>query len=211
MLRSLVGSEMCIRDRYNTRGSHEISLTVTSDNGCESTLTQILNIDIPFLKAGNDTIMLRGGAITFNVNASGTNLKYKWSPSVGLDRDDIKNPIASPTEDTRYTLTITSDEGCVLSDDILVRVIDKPVIRNTFTPNGDGVNDVWEIDYLGSYPEVRVDIFNRFGVKVHNSIGYLSPWNGMFNGTELPVGTYYYVIDPKLGLPVYTGWVTILR
>ncbi|MEJ7779082.1 MAG: PKD domain-containing protein [Daejeonella sp.] len=197
--------------QYTTRGSHEISLTVTSDNGCESTLNQILDINIPFLNAGNDTIMLRGGAISFNVNASGTNLKYKWSPSVGLDRDDIKNPIASPTEDTQYTLTISSEEGCVLSDDIVVRVVDKPVIRNTFTPNGDGVNDVWEIDYLESYPEVRVDIFNRFGVKVHNSIGYLTPWNGMFNGSELPVGTYYYVIDPKSGLPVYTGWVTVLR
>jgi gliding motility-associated-like protein len=143
--------------------------------------------------------MIRGGAVTFKVNASGTNLRYKWSPSVGLDRDDVKNPVASPAEDTRYILTITSEEGCVLNDDILVRVVDKPVIRNTFTPNGDGVNDEWEIKYLDSYPEVRVDIFNRFGVKVYASIGYKTPWNGTQN------------IDPKLGMPAYTGWVTILR
>jgi gliding motility-associated-like protein len=197
--------------QYNSRGTFQISLTVSSDSGCEKTLTQVLNISTPFLNAGNDTIMLKGGAISFNVNATGTNLKYKWSPSVGLDRDDIKNPIASPTEDTRYTLTITSDEGCSLTDDVFVKIVEVPVIRNTFTPNGDGVNDSWQIDYLDSYPGVSVNIFNRFGVKVYTSIGYLKPFNGTFNGAELPVGTYYYVIDPRLGLPIYKGWVTILR
>jgi gliding motility-associated-like protein len=89
--------------------------------------------------------------------------------------------------------------------------VDKPIIPNTFTPNGDGVNDAWEIQYLESYPEVRVDIFNRFGVRVYASIGYNKPWNGTLNGSDLPVGTYYYVIDPKLGIPPYSGWVTILR
>ena len=197
--------------QYTSGGTFQISLTVSSDSGCEKTLTQVLNISTPFLNAGNDTIILKGGAISFNVNATGTNLKYKWSPSVGLNRDDIKNPIASPTEDTRYTLTITSEEGCILADDIFVKVVEVPVIRNTFTPNGDGVNDIWQIEYLDSYPEVSVNIFNRFGVKIYTSIGYLNPFNGTFNGAELPVGTYYYVIDPKLGFPVYKGWVTILR
>lgn len=197
--------------KYMTGGNFQVSLTVTSDSGCENTLTQTANVTTPFLEAGEDVVMIRNGSVTFNVNATGTNLQYKWSPSIGLDRDDIKNPVASPTEDTRYTLTITSEEGCVISDDIVVKIVDKPIIRNTFTPNGDGVNDVWEIEYLDSYPEVRVDIFNRFGVRIYASIGYTKPWTGTLNGSDLPVGTYYYVIDPKLGIPAYTGWVTILR
>lgn len=197
--------------KYLIGGNYEVSLTVTNNAGCESTFTQTANVSTPFLEAGKDIIMLRGGSVKFNIEARGTNLQYKWSPSIGLDRDDVKNPVASPTEDTRYTLTITSEEGCIVSDDILVKIVDKPIIPNTFTPNGDGVNDAWVIEYLENYPEVRVDIFNRFGVRVYASIGYIKPWSGTFNGSELPVGTYYYVIDPKLGLPAYSGWVTILR
>ncbi len=196
---------------YAKPGNYQVSLTVTSNTGCESMITQTANVTTPFLEAGPDIVMIRGGSVTFNVNATGTNLQYKWSPSTGLDRDNIKNPVASPTEDTRYTLTITSEEGCVVSDEILIKIVDKPIIPNTFTPNGDGVNDVWEIEYLDSYPEVRVDIFNRFGVRVYASIGYTTPWNGTLNGSDLPVGTYYYVIDPKLGIPAYAGWVTILK
>lgn len=196
---------------YAKGGNYQVILTVSSNTGCESTLTQTANVSTPFLEAGQDLIMIRGGAVTFNINATGTNLQYKWSPAIGLDRDDVKNPVASPPEDTRYTVTITSEEGCVVSDDIFVKIVDKPIIPNTFTPNGDGVNDVWVIEYLDSYPEVRVDIFNRFGVRVYASIGYTKPWNGTLNGSDLPVGTYYYVIDPKLGIPAYAGWVTILK
>ncbi len=86
-----------------------------------------------------------------------------------------------------------------------------PFIPNTFTPNGDGVNDAWKIEYLDSYPGVIVNIYNRFGIKVFGSIGYLKLWDANLNGQLLPVGTYYYVIDPKIGLPVFKGWVTVIR
>lgn len=197
--------------KYAAGGNFEVSLTVTSNTGCEHTFIRTANVTTPSLELGQDIVMIRGGAVAFSINATGTNLKYKWSPSIGLDRDDVRNPVASPIEDTRYTLTVTSEEGCILTDDILIKLVDKPIIRNTFTPNGDAVNDVWEIEYLESYPEVRVDVFNRFGVRVYASIGYTTPWDGTMKGSNLPVGTYYYVIDPKLGIPVYTGWVTILR
>lgn len=197
--------------KYTATGSYTVSLKVTNELGCDHTVNRQLNITTPFLNAGLDTIILRGGQVKFNVKATGTNLKYKWSPSVGLDRDDIQNPLASPTEDTRYSVTVTADGGCVLQDDILVKVLEKPMIPNTFTPNGDGVNDVWKIKYLESYPNVSVNIFNRYGVRLFVSIGYLEPWNGMFNGQAVPVGTYYYVIDPKIALPVFKGWIAVIR
>lgn len=198
--------------RYNAGGIYQVSLKVTSETGCESIIaSQEFAMSAPFLEAGPDAIILKGGSLPFNIQASGTNLTYKWSPSTGLDRDDIKNPLASPTEDRKYTITITSEEGCVLTDEVFIRVVEKPVIPNTFTPNGDGINDIWEIKYLDTYPDVTVNIFNRYGVKIYNSIGYIQPWNGIFNGQGLPVGTYYYIIDPKIALPLFSGWVTILR
>ncbi|HQS51519.1 MAG: hypothetical protein B7X75_03810, partial [Sphingobacteriales bacterium 39-40-5] len=200
-----------ISHQYTSGGQFMVSLKVTNEFGCENVLTRELNITTPFLEAGKDTIVLRGGSVRFNIQATGTNLRYKWTPSIGLDRDDVRNPVASPTSDTRYSVTISSDEGCILQDDLLVKVLEMPIIPNTFTPNGDGINEVWKIEYLDSYPGVSVNIYNRFGIKVFGSIGYLKAWDGNLNGQLLPVGTYYYVIDPKIGLPVFKGWVTVIR
>ncbi|MDP3467220.1 MAG: PKD domain-containing protein [Daejeonella sp.] len=200
-----------ITHQYTSGGQFMVSLKVTNELGCENVLSRELNLTTPFLEAGQDTFILRGGSVRFNVQATGTNLKYKWTPSIGLDRDDIKNPTASPTSDMQYFVTVSSDEGCILEDNIQVKVLEMPVIPNTFTPNGDGINDVWNIEYLDSYPGVSVTIFNRFGIKVFGSIGYLKAWDGILNGQVLPVGTYYYVIDPKIGIPVFKGWVTVIR
>jgi len=84
-------------------------------------------------------------------------------------------------------------------------------IPNTFTPNGDGINDTWEIKYLDYYPKSTVNIFNRWGQKVFSSIGYPIPWDGTYKGTVLPSGTYYYIIDPKDGQAVFSGWLAIIK
>ena len=200
-----------VTHQYTSGGQFKVSLKVINEFGCENILSRELSVTTPFLEAGRDTLVLRGGSVSFNIQATGTNLRYKWTPSTGLNRDDVRNPIATPVNDTRYTVTISSDEGCVLQDNIQVRVLEMPFIPNAFTPNGDGVNDVWKIEYLDSYPGVNVNVYNRFGIKVFGSIGYLKPWDGSLNGQILPVGTYYYVINPKIGLPVFKGWVALIR
>ena len=86
-----------------------------------------------------------------------------------------------------------------------------PQVPNTFTPNGDGVNDTWNVKYLVDYPGATVDIFNRYGVKLYQIVNYVSPWDGTKNGTELPVGTYYYVINPRNERKPIYGSVTIIR
>ena len=86
-----------------------------------------------------------------------------------------------------------------------------PVIPNTFTPNGDGINDFWDIKYLNSYPGNTVNIFDRYGRKVYTSNGYNIPWDGTYSGAPLPTGVYYYIIDPKNGRKAIAGYVTIIR
>jgi gliding motility-associated-like protein len=82
-------------------------------------------------------------------------------------------------------------------------------IPNTFTPNGDGVNDKWLITGLDSDPKSKMNVFNRYGAVVFSSVGYAKPWDGTMNGKELPVGVYYYTIyfDGKK----YSGNITLLR
>lgn len=90
-------------------------------------------------------------------------------------------------------------------------VLKYPVIPNTFTPNGDGINDTWDIQYLSEYPNNTVDIYDRYGQKVFSSIGYGVPWDGKYKGAYLPQGTYYYIINPKNGRKILSGSVTIVR
>ena len=90
-------------------------------------------------------------------------------------------------------------------------VLKAPVVPNTFTPNNDGTNDRWEIKYLDTYPNCSIEIYNRYGEKLYSSIGYPLPWDGTYKGAALPVGTYYYIINPKNGRKVITGSVTIIR
>jgi gliding motility-associated-like protein len=85
------------------------------------------------------------------------------------------------------------------------------VVPNTFTPNGDGINDTWVIRYLTSYSKCIIEIFTRNGNKVFSSVGYAVPWDGKYKSSDLPVGVYYYVIVLNNNLKPVTGYLTILK
>ena len=73
------------------------------------------------------------------------------------------------------------------------------------------MHDTWVIPYLDSYPGCTVEIVNRYGYLIYRSIGYPTPWDGKVNGRDVPMGTYYYVIDPKNGRKKKAGYVDIIR
>ena len=85
------------------------------------------------------------------------------------------------------------------------------VFPEGITPNGDGLNDNWVIRLISEFPRARVMIFNRWGQKVFESVGYSDSWDGTQNGRDLPVGTYYYVIDLANEDKVFKGTLTIIR
>lgn len=84
-------------------------------------------------------------------------------------------------------------------------------IPNAFSPNGDGQNDTWDIKNIQNYPNNTVNVYNRYGERLFSSIGYDTAWDGRYNGINLPLGTYYYIINPKNGSNVISGYVTIIR
>ncbi len=141
----------------------------------------------------------------------GTNLTYQWTPPTYLNNDVDSTPITTPLADIRYRLFLTGIGGCTVSDTIFIKVLFAPIAPNAFSPNGDGINDRWRIKYLESYPGATVEVFNRYGQSVFSSEGYDVDWDGSVNGKALPIGTYYYVINPKNGRKIVTGSVTIIR
>jgi len=85
------------------------------------------------------------------------------------------------------------------------------IIPNTFTPNGDGINDTWDIQKINDYPNCTVQVFSRYGQIVFQSTGYGIPWDGDYKGSPVPVGTYYYLINLNAGVPLLSGFVAVIR
>ena len=193
-------------------GTFAVQYIFTSANTCADTISQNITVNpLPTVNAGAGIVVLEGGNATLKAIASGDSLTYLWSPATGLSSATVLNPVVTPLADITYTLTVTSSAGCSASGQISVSVLKAPVVPNTFTPNGDGVNDTWNIKYLNTYPDCAVEVFNRYGSKVYSSIGYPVAWDGRYNGADLPVSTYYYIINPKHGRKVISGSVTIIR
>lgn len=193
-------------------GLHQITYTFLADNGCSDTKTSNVTVfPTPDADAGADVVILEGGEATLNARAEGNNLSYKWTPATGLSRDDILNPVVSPADDTMYTLAVKSGEGCSLTTQVFVKVLKKLSVPNAFSPNGDGINDEWNVKYLNTYPNATVIILNRYGEKVYSGGSQAKGWDGRYSGTDAPAGTYYYLIDPRNGRRVTSGAITLIR
>ena len=193
-------------------GTFAISYIYGANNACTDTITKNITVNpAPTAYAGADTTVLEGGSATLHATAKGDSLTYSWLPALYLNSNTLLDPTVTPLTDMTYTLTVTTAKGCSVTSSLKVTVLKSPVIPNTFTPNGDGVNDTWVIKYLESYSGATVDVFNRYGQKVYASIGYPVPWDGRSNNKDLPAGVYYYLINPMHGRKAFSGWVTIIR
>lgn len=195
-------------------GPHTITYHYKLDgNNCADTINQTAVVGVkPTVSAGPSQVILKGGQVTLQGSATGgVNLLYAWSPIASLDDYTILNPVASPATDTYYTLKATNADGCFDTSGTLVKVLQFPVVPNAFSPNNDGINDTWQISYISSYPDCKVQVFNRYGQLVFASTGYTKPWDGLYHGDPAPVGTYYYIIS-SAHLPVpLSGSITLLR
>lgn len=194
-------------------GPFNIKYVSISDKGCKDSLIQTIVVSqTPVLELGPNKVVLENGQITLTPQtAQGNNLQYLWSPPTYLNSNTDAEPISTPKTDITYQLKLTGDGNCSATDSITIKVLLAPLIPNAFSPNGDGINDTWKIQYLESYPGATIDVFNRYGQKVFSSLGYQTEWNGNYNGRPLPVGVYYYIINPKNGRPIFSGSVTIIK
>lgn len=194
-------------------GTHTIKYKLTSGADCIDEYSQDIKVmPLPEINAGPDLVVLVAGKEKqFNAKASGFALEYKWTPAAGLSRDDILNPMVKPDQDTEYTLSVKSGDGCVVTDRVKVKVLDDITIPNAFSPNGDGINDLWNLENIDSYPGATVEVFNRYGERVFSSQGYERPFDGTFSGKALPVGAYYYLIRPNNGRKEKSGALTLIR
>ncbi len=196
-----------------TRGNVRFYLASTGNGNCAvvSDTVQYTIQPIPYVNAGNDLIIFENETIRLSPVVSGTGLKFLWTPSLNLSSDTAQNPLLTGKNNQTFTIRVTGTASCSVEDQVNVKVLKPFPIPNIFTPNGDGVHDVWQIPELANYPGASVDIFTRSGMKIFSSVGYQQPWDGTFNGKPVPVATYYYIIKANFRNISFSGSITIVR
>jgi gliding motility-associated-like protein len=197
------------------RDGQVVTLVVTTPSAC-GTLTAtsnpvratiIQNVDV---EAGPDKTIVEGDAVELEGTANGT-YPVIWTPTQTLTFPvNQLRPLAAPTVTTTYTLSAKVGD-CTDESKVTVTVLPRVRIPSAFSPNGDGLDDTWEIDRIAEYPNSRVIIFNRWGNKLFETTGYRrgNEWDGTIKGQPAPLGTYYYVITLGNGKS-YTGPLTIV-
>ncbi|HXL55082.1 MAG TPA: gliding motility-associated C-terminal domain-containing protein [Chitinophagaceae bacterium] len=185
-------------------------------NDYDCTDTAYVNVNVwkkPRANAGSDKRTRAGIPVTLEGTVSGTDIRYFWTPTFNIDNANSLRPLVNAPQSAYYTLHTESNRGCgAATDEVFIKVYDKILIPNAFSPNGDGINDVWNIEPLDLFGDADLQVYNRYGQLVFRNIGYIKPWDGTRNGTPMPVGTYYYILDLKIkNEKPLTGRITILR
>lgn len=197
---------------YDLRPGYVYELSVMEDGRCTKDYDVPIEITEPeALSFGFQTKLpncpdCANGSIQV-VEAAGGTLPYTYLWNT-MDYGAALTNIQAGT----YQVTLTDANNCTLTQSVLLEVGFR--IPDAFTPNGDGVNDRWEIRVLRMYPACQVQVYDRLGVKVFeelNDYGNKVAWDGTFLGEPLPSGTYYYIIrlDPEKD-PI-NGSVMIVR
>lgn len=198
-------------------GSNTYVLLVTSSiAACFDEDTVIVNINpLPIVDAGPTQSVSLYSPVNIGGNPTSlTGVTYTWLPSNFLNDPNVANPVGNNTVNVTYTVFVTDANGCISSSTVDIFIYPEIKIPNGFSPNADGRNDAWIIDNIQQFTECTVEVYNRWGELLFQSPpGYPTPFDGRFKNKDLPVGTYYYIIDLKhIAYPKpFTGPLTIFR
>jgi gliding motility-associated-like protein len=160
-----------------------------------------------------DTTIKAGQTITLHAQVSAGDSIIYWSSGGSMYNQSTLNPDVFPVATTTYNVVAAFSHGCAIYDSVVVNVIpsNELVFYNSFTPNGDGANDYFYIGNIGLYPNNTLQIYNRYGQLIYNETGYNNDWKGTSLGTDVPCGTYFYILDTHDAPGKFHGEVTIIK
>lgn len=177
-----------------------------------------MEIDMP-----NNVVEVNvGSSVQLNTKNSPDVTQWRWMPSKYLDDPTSANPIATPKESITYACVASNGGSCYARAEITLKVIcngSNVFIPNTFSPNNDGINDVFYPRGKGLFNIRSMRIFNRWGQMIFEKLSFApndtsAGWDGKFNGQPVESGVYVYVIetvcDNNSIIPI-KGNVTLLR
>jgi gliding motility-associated-like protein len=183
---------------------------------------EVTVFNYPTLTLSANTQILVGSSYQIAGTGSPDIVSLNWLPVTGLSCTNCLSPLATPQSTTTYVLTAVNNGGCSVSDSITIQVVcnnNNFFIPNTFSPNGDGVNDVFYVRGTGLNTIPSMTIFNRYGQIVFQKRDFAANdpaagWDGTINGKPAPVDVYVYTVDiicDNSTLIPYHGNVALIR
>lgn len=196
-------------------GAHRLTYAVRAAPECAGTVAARTAVvaPIPTIRLPDTLVTFRGSTLALMPVLTGNPVDFRWSPSQLLDDPTTATPRAGPLlDDITYTLDVKTAFGCTAKRSVLVLLAARVWIPDAFSPNGDGINDVWRLVGLEAYPDALLTVFSRWGDVIHQSnAGQPSPFDGRFNGSLLPAGAYPYTLRTRPDLPMQYGSVFLIR
>jgi gliding motility-associated-like protein len=194
------------------------------DKGCytDSGLVSVDIAPLPVVDAGADKKIAAGTSLDLVPSFSADVTEVNWSPTSAIFRNSESAITVKPLENTEYTVEVKNAAGCAARDKVNVTVTKSGgelFIPNAFSPNGDGVNDVFYPRSASSVKVVSLKIFNRYGAVVFERSGFntndiSAGWDGNSRGTKLLPGVFIYVIgitDAENKTQIIQGDVALIR
>ncbi len=167
-------------------------VTVTDGNGCVDYDTVFVDLyPAQYINLGPDVLIPFGGETQLNAHGVG---QFTWTPDSFLTCSTCPNPWANPFSSTQYSVILIDSNNCAFVDTINVFVEGSLYVPNTFTPNGDELNNIF-FAYGVEIATFKMWIFNRWGQEIFVSHHLDDGWNGTYKGQACPLGVYVWKID----------------
>ncbi|HEX5653774.1 MAG TPA: PKD domain-containing protein, partial [Chitinophagaceae bacterium] len=190
---------------FTSTGDLTMQLIATNKLGCADTATQNIHVSPPpaAIAVATPLTIISGGAAQLLMNYTGNISNYTWSPSTHLTCTDCPTPIANPQFSTTYTVEVVDRNGCRNTGDIRVEIVcngQNFFVPNTFSPNGDGSNDVFYLRGTGLFRVKALRVFNRWGELVFEKREFpvnnaASGWDGTYKGKKAQPDVYVYQLE----------------
>lgn len=170
------------------------SVVITNSFGCADTAyTTVFIYPKPFVDAGDDQVIQWGSSTVLTPSGTGF---FEWLPGDSMSCTNCVNPVVEPTTSTQYVVMLTDINGCTNMDTVTIFVEGSLYVPNTFTPNGDGINDYFYAEGE-EIEEFEMWIFNRWGELIFTSESLNNGWDGRVNGVISQIDTYVWKIKFK--------------
>jgi gliding motility-associated-like protein len=161
-----------------------------------------------------DTFINSGTNVSFRTNVTGVVASFEWQPADKLEDALILSPTTiSLTADQSYSLRVASDKGCTSTKEATIKILYPLNMPSAFTPNGDGLNDVFRIPPHVSINLKEFSIYDRWGNKVFTTQDVHKGWDGTLGGQPATPGVYIYTVtgSNEKGNVFVKGTVLLLR
>jgi gliding motility-associated-like protein len=192
------------------------TVVVSNVFGCTDTeYVEVFVFPDPIVTISDPVILFIGESTQLFANA-GIGSAYQWTPSTYLDDAFYYSPLCVPDSSIIYAVAITTSDGCKYYDSTEVVVLYETLLQipNAFTPNGDGLNDLFQFVTRGPFDLELLQVFNRWGKMVFSTFDAERSWDGTVQGIPAEVGTYVYYLKgtDAVGAPVVQkGNLVLLR